>query len=86
MKKLLPLSLLFLIPLACKSGNDDAPDSGDAESTSLNAVCPISGEPVGDEPVMVSFGDRDVALCCPGCKGDWGEMAAADKEAFLAKQ
>jgi len=31
-------------------------------------ACPISGEPLGDEPVEIVVANRLVKLCCAGCK------------------
>lgn len=46
-------------------------------------VCPVSGEPLGSMgvPVKVTVKDRDVLLCCEGCK----DAILKDPDAYLAK-
>ncbi|HUT89446.1 MAG TPA: hypothetical protein VMY37_08115 [Thermoguttaceae bacterium] len=46
-------------------------------------VCPVSGEPLGSMgvPVKVTVKDRDVLLCCEGCK----TAILDDPDTYLAK-
>ena len=46
-------------------------------------VCPVSGQPLGSMgvPVKVTVKDRDVFLCCEGCRGSLLE----DPDTYLAK-
>ena len=46
-------------------------------------VCPVSGEPLGSMgvPVKVTVKDRDVLLCCEGCK----DAILDDPDTYLAK-
>ncbi len=46
-------------------------------------VCPVSGEPLGSMgvPVKVTVKDRDVFLCCEGCKS----AILDDPDTYLAK-
>jgi hypothetical protein len=46
-------------------------------------ICPVSGQPLGSMgvPVKVTVKDRDVFLCCEGCRGSILE----DPDTYLAK-
>ena len=46
-------------------------------------TCPVTDEPLGSmgTPVKLTVKDRDVFLCCPGCKGAITE----DPDKYLAK-
>ena len=46
-------------------------------------ICPVSGQPLGSMgvPVKVTVKDRDVLLCCEGCRGSIVE----DPDTYLAK-
>jgi len=46
-------------------------------------ICPVSGQPLGSmgAPVKVTVKDRDVFLCCEGCRGS----IVADPDKYLAK-
>ena len=46
-------------------------------------VCPVTGEPLGSMgvPVKVTVKDRDVLLCCEGCKS----AILDDPDTYLAK-
>ena len=46
-------------------------------------VCPVSGEPLGSMgvPVKVTVKDRDVLLCCEGCRS----AILDDPDKYLAK-
>jgi len=46
-------------------------------------ICPVSGQPLGSMgvPVKVTVKDRDVFLCCEGCRGSIVE----DPDKYLAK-
>ena len=46
-------------------------------------ICPVSGQPLGSMgvPVKVTVKDRDVLLCCEGCRGSIVE----DPDKYLAK-
>ena len=55
--------------------------------TSTNAVpdllktCPVSGEKLGEmgKPVVFTYKDQEVKLCCKGCKKDFDK----DPEKYL---
>ncbi|MEW4568230.1 hypothetical protein AB1L88_10210 [Tautonia sp. JC769] len=55
----------------------------DAELALVQKACPVTDEPLGSMgvPVKVTVKDRDVFVCCAGCKGD----VEADPDAILAK-
>jgi hypothetical protein len=46
-------------------------------------ICPVSGQPLGSMgvPVKVTVKDRDVLLCCEGCRGS----IVDDPDTYLAK-
>jgi YHS domain-containing protein len=46
-------------------------------------ICPVSDEPLGamGTPIKVTVGDRDVFLCCEGCK----ESFESEPDKYLAK-
>ena len=40
-------------------------------------VCLVSGEPLGDEPLDVLYGNMLIRLCCKGCKKEYAKAPAA---------
>jgi YHS domain-containing protein len=47
----------------------------------LLATCPVSGEKLGEmgKPVVFTYKDQEVKLCCKGCKKDFDK----DPEKYL---
>lgn len=55
----------------------------DRAAAEKQKVCPVTDEPLGSmgKPVKVTVKDRDVYLCCEGCR----ETIEGDPDKFLAK-
>ncbi|MCU0688423.1 MAG: hypothetical protein MUE97_01590 [Phycisphaerales bacterium] len=53
-------------------------------ASSLNAVCPLGGEPV-DPKITSTFAGQKVAFCCNGCKAAFDSSNDAEKRRVLAK-
>ena len=56
----------------------DAEKAKGAKGKSLNRLCPVSGEQVGDDPPTSESRGRMVAFCCENCKAEFD----ADPRAF----
>lgn len=83
MKKLLLLPLLLLAAtLAVRA--DDAKPAKPAPKPDLLKTCPVSGENLGGDmgaPLVFTYQDQEVKLCCKGCKKDFDKTP----EKFLKK-
>jgi hypothetical protein len=55
----------------------------DAELALVQKTCPVTDEPLGSMgvPIKVTVKDRDVFVCCDGCKG----AVEDDPDTYLAK-
>lgn len=55
----------------------------DRTAAEKQKVCPVTDEPLGSmgKPIKVTVKDRDVYLCCEGCR----ETIEGDPDKFLAK-
>ncbi len=83
MKKLLLLPMLLLAAtLAVRA--DDAKTTKPAPKPDLLKTCPVSGEKLGGDmgkPVVFTYKDQEVKLCCSGCKKDFDKTP----EKFMKK-
>lgn len=59
-------------------------DGATASAKTVNAVCPVSGNPVGDSTVHVAYKGQEVGFCCANCSNKWNGMSDADKSAKLS--
>jgi len=77
MKKLLLLAVVSLMAGLVANAAETAP------KPDLLPTCPVSGEKLGDmgKPVVFTYQDQEVKLCCKGCKKDFDK--SPDK--FIAK-
>lgn len=55
----------------------------DRDAAEKQKVCPVTDEPLGSmgKPIKVTVKDRDVYLCCEGCR----ETIEGDPDKYLAK-
>ena len=84
MKKLLLLAVVSLISGLAATAAETAP------KPDLLTTCPVSGEKLGEmgKPVVFTYQDQEVKLCCKGCKKDFDKtpdkfitkIRAADKK------
>lgn len=70
---------------ACSPSTGDAPKAEET-SAAFNKNCPTSGRPVVASVGTVSYMGKEVGFCCGGCKAGWGQVAEADKDAFIASE
>ena len=83
----LSLPLALLLTLAGCPGDKATPGAG-AEVVG-NAVCPVSGKPVGGAPSAPSFYSdhqgRRIGFMCPSCKGKFDSASEQEKTRLLKK-
>lgn len=79
--RIVALSIAALALAGCAS-NDHA--KATAAPGMVNSKCPISGEAC-DTKVGADYHGKQVGFCCAKCKGKFGAMSDADKDACLAK-
>lgn len=76
---------------SCCSGMAMPTAMADAKATpDLLTTCPVSGDKLGEmgKPMVFTYKDQEVKLCCPGCKKDFEKnpdkymalIRAADKK------
>ena len=81
-------ALVLTATLTVRAGDDAKP----APKPDLLTTCPVSGEKLGGDmgkPVVFTYKDQEVKLCCTGCKKDFEKnpekymkkIRKADKEA-----
>ncbi len=69
---------------AAATGVAAAPAAGTAVA-SINALCPIMGNPVEAEGGTTEFAGKTVGFCCPKCSGKFAALDDAGKLNALAK-
>lgn len=76
---------------SCCGGPTTAPMADEAKAKpDLLTTCPVSGDKLGEmgKPVVFTYKDQEVKLCCKGCKKDFDKdpekymklIRAADKK------
>lgn len=56
-----------------------------AETGTLNARCPISGEPIDGTAIKVAHKDDTLGFCCKGCVKKWNAMDEAKRDGTVAR-
>lgn len=71
-------------PPAAPNASGAKPGTATAKKP-INAVCPILGDPVPDDPATVTWNGHVIGFCCPPCDADWKALPEAEKQAFVDK-
>ena len=91
MKKF-PILMALILAAACSAPAEDAKATKPAPKPDLLKTCPVSGDKLGGDmgkPVIFTWQDQEVKLCCKGCKKEFDKtpekfmkkIRAADKKA-----
>lgn len=81
----LPVAILALAGCQCDTCATEGDTPAEAQAAGfVNATCPVGGEAIDVSAGSVDYNGKKVGFCCPGCEGGWNEMAAAEKDQFIA--
>ena len=79
MKKLFLLPLVILAATFVARADDVTTSTNKPVKPDLLKTCPVSGDKLGGdmgEPVVFTYKDQEVKLCCKGCKKDFDKNPA----------